>query len=447
MKELRNSKKILIPRFDSHGDIILFSGFLAALIEKLPDAEVTILVREGHEQLAPLLPGNIKWVTTRIFPYKPFDFNEVGELKHLLLILEEGPWDALLTTCYTRTWLDFVIAARLSGVTRYAIGEYRPAVDWVKDLLKWLSLSEEKLWDHYVEVEESSHEIEKYSTFFRHIFNCDNAIPLPKLDINKENDAQARSIIEELGLEADGFFVCLPAGTHNISIKCWPPDRFVELLLQIQEEMSLTPLLIGHETEIDVLNFVASKIIDHGGKVSIWIGQSGKLHHLAAIMQKSKFYVGNDSGPMHMAAAVGVSTVGIFGGGYWPRFLPVGQYAVGVAAVLPCFGCDWDCTFEDAPCVKIIQVSDVLEVLKSVLAGNVYKRNMSLVPNQLSLDASEYITKANNQYTRCKTYRNKLVHDNACLAITSSDNSSDANANESNINSMLKKIKKLLKKK
>jgi len=420
LKELSSVKKILIPRFDSHGDIILFSGFLTALVEKLPEAEITILVRAGHEQLAPLLVGNIKWVTTQIFPYKPFDVDEIGELKQLLSILDEGSWDVLLTTCQIRTWLDFVVAAKLKGVIRYAIGGYTPTADWVKGLLNWLSLSDETLWEHYVEVEESSHEIEKYAKLYERIFNCDRTIPLPKLDINEETDVQAKVIIEGLGLEADGFFVCLPAGSHNISIKCWPPERFVELLLQIQKEMSLTPLLIGHDTEVDVLNFVVGKIMDNGGRASMWVGQNGKLHHLAAIMQKAKFYVGNDSGPMHMAAAVGVPTVGIFGGGYWPRFLPVGQYSVGVAAVLPCFGCDWECTFEDAPCVKNIKVGDVLETVKSVMSGTVFNGNMHLVPHQLCHDTIKYITKAHNQYTRCKSARNKLAHNIACSAVVNS---------------------------
>jgi len=441
LKELCNAKNILIPRFDSHGDIILFSGFLAALIEKLPEAEVTILVRAGHEQLAPLFPGDIKWVTTKIFPYKPFDVDAVGELEHLLSILDEGTWDVLLTTCQIRTWLDFVVAARLRGGTRYAIGGYTPTAEWVKDLLNWLSLSDETLWEHYVEVDESSHETEKYTTFYRHIFNCDDAIPLPTLDINEENDAQARSIIEGLGLEDDGFFVCLPAGAHNISIKCWPPDRFVELLLQIQKETNLSPLLIGHETEIDVLNYIANNIISLGGKVNIWIGQSGKLHNLAAIMNMARFYIGNDSGPMHMAAAIGVPTVGIFGGGYWPRFLPVGQYSVGIAAILPCFGCDWDCTFEDAPCVKIIQVRDVIATLHSVLSGNVFYENMMLVQHGLSEDALAFITKANNKFNQCKVVRNNLTHNHAVSTIVSLSTKPEKNRIITKISNVIKLLK------
>jgi len=442
LQELRNAKKILIPRFDSHGDIILLSGFLRSLLDVLPDAEVTILVREGHEQLAPLLPSKIKWLTTKIFPYKPFAFEDVVELNHLLSIIDKGSWDVLLTTCYTRTWLDFVIAARLIDATSYAIGEFKPVIDWIKLLFQSLSLSEDKLWDHYVEVEESSHEIDKYTIFFSYIFNFDYSISLPSIDINNEDNSKANELIKDIGLVPGNYFICLPAGTHNISIKCWPPDRFVELVLQIHSEMCLTPLLVGHELEIDVLNYVANKVMGAGCKVSVWVGKSGELHCLAAIMQEAKFYVGNDSGPMHMAAAIGIPTIGIFGGGYWPRFLPVGPHSVGVAGILPCFGCDWDCTFEDAPCVKTIQVSHVLETLKSVLHGNEFKGNMLLVQHLLSHDAIEYITKAHNQYSNCKASRSKLAYNNACLTVTSSV----SNPIKNQIHPMLQKLLNLFTK-
>lgn len=424
MTNFSGSKKILIPRFDSHGDIILFSGFITALIEKLPDAEITILVRAGHEQLSSLLPSHINWVTTKIFPYKPFVSDDVAELNRLLHFIEEGEWDILLTTCYTRTWVDYVIAAKLRNVRRYAIGNDTPEINWIKQLLNWLSLPEDNLWNHYVEVEQSTHETQKYAALLKYLFDDDYFIPLPKLYISNELDMKASDIIKSFGLEIKNFFVCLPAGTVNISIKCWPVDLFVDLILKIQVDIGLIPLLIGHESEKGLLNQVAQKVAAQGGKTNTWVGRSGELHILAAIMQKSRFYVGNDSGPMHMATAVGIPTVGVFGGGYWPRFLPVGTQSVGVASLLPCFGCDWNCTFEDAPCVKIIKTDHILDALNAVLRGVVFEKNMMLVEQNLSHDVLELISKANSQYTRCKSALNNLANEDGIFNVIRSCNKS-----------------------
>ena len=88
---------------------------------------------------------------------------------------------------------------------------------------------------------------------------------------------------------------------------------------------------------------------------------------LAALSSLAKVYVGNDTGPMHIAAAVGIPVVGIFGGGTWPRFLPQASLAASVAGEMPCFGCGWSCLFADAPCLRLVGVDDVTEAVDSVL--------------------------------------------------------------------------------
>lgn len=436
MTNIHNIKKVLIPRFDSHGDIILLSGFLISLLEKKPDVEITILIRPGHEQLASLFPHKINWITINIFPYRPIVSDDIPELNKLLSLINDGGWDVLLTTCYIRTWLDYVIAAKFKGSIRYAIGGHWPVPEWICDLLNWLHLPHNYLWDIYVDVDESIHEVAKYDIFFKNIFNCSESIHLPNLEINETSEALAKKILESLSLGTKNYFVCLPAGTHNITIKCWPPDRFVELLLRLQSELGLTPLLVGHELEVDIIEYVQSKVLALGGTAKSWLGRNGEFHILAAIMREARFYVGNDSGPMHMATAVGIPTVGIFGGGYWPRFLPVGQYSVGVASALPCFGCDWNCTFEDAPCVKAVQISDVLGAVKYVLQGTNENDNVLIVEHQLNQVTLDYIRKAHNQYVRCKSNSNKILNEKSISKLPS-------NKFAHKISNLLERLRKL----
>ena len=61
-------KNILVPRFDTHGDIVLLEGFVERLIEVFPHATITLLVRTGYKQLAELFPGNLRWLTTDLNP-------------------------------------------------------------------------------------------------------------------------------------------------------------------------------------------------------------------------------------------------------------------------------------------------------------------------------------------------------------------------------------------
>jgi hypothetical protein len=83
-------------------------------------------------------------------------------------------------------------------------------------------------------------------------------------------------------------------------------------------------------------------------KPPVWLGHDGEIPLLAALLAQCRFYLGHDTGAMHLAAALGRPVIGIFGGGHWPRFRPVGRQVASVVQPLPCFGCNWDCHFGDA---------------------------------------------------------------------------------------------------
>ena len=70
---------------------------------------------------------------------------------------------------------------------------------------------------------------------------------------------------------------------------------------------------------------------------------------------------------MHLAAAVDIPVVAVFGGGTWPRFRPSGRRTAVVYQPLECFSCGWDCPFGNAPCVGTIPVKLVGQALDYVL--------------------------------------------------------------------------------
>ncbi|MEY2880364.1 MAG: hypothetical protein RLZZ15_2744, partial [Verrucomicrobiota bacterium] len=78
-------------------------------------------------------------------------------------------------------------------------------------------------------------------------------------------------------------------------------------------------------------------------------------------------FLGNDTGALHLAAALDVPVVAVFGGGTWPRFTPAARRGVALVQPLPCFGCGWDCAFGDAPCLGGITVADATAALDAAL--------------------------------------------------------------------------------
>ncbi len=397
----KSPKRILIPRFDTIGDIILLEGFLEALLEKYPDAEIVIVVQKVFYQLKSLFPKRVKWLSTKAHPYN-LESN-LDEVNLLLNQLADKHWDLVLTTTFNRTYIDDIIALKLKDVWNIAIGNEKEIPWYFKHMWQKLGLNGDSPNYKFVPIAESLHETEKYRILWNSLTGKDRGIPQPRLIISDNLKEKAKLILSNLGLRKKGFYICAPAGIKNVGIKTWPEERFADVITRLEREYNLRTLLIGQKRERRKIEKVASLVKERGKVPFIWLGKNGEIPILAAIIQKAKFYFGNDTGPMHLAAAVEIPVVGIFGGGHWPRFLPTGSHSIGIAGDLPCFGCEWDCIFADAPCVRLVSVDDAKSAIKNVIQGEGLDSNMVRSSYKVSNETARYIEKAVNKYKSIKS--------------------------------------------
>jgi hypothetical protein len=137
---------------------------------------------------------------------------------------------------------------------------------------------------------------------------------------------------------------------------------------------------------------------DKGIKPGLWSGKDGEIPLLAALTQKARFYFGNDTGPMHIASAVGIPSVGLFGGGTWPRFVPLGPHSLALVEELPCFGCGWECIFGDAPCMNTISVEDARIAIRKCLQNEAVESNILRSSLKIPEETAQYIEKAVHKF-------------------------------------------------
>lgn len=69
---------------------------------------------------------------------------------------------------------------------------------------------------------------------------------------------------------------------------------------------------------------------------------------------------------MHLAAALGLPLLGVFGGGTWPRFVPRGATGIAMTVAMPCQGCDWRCHLPEPFCVTGLRPEDVVAAWRRV---------------------------------------------------------------------------------
>ncbi len=106
-----------------------------------------------------------------------------------------------------------------------------------------------------------------------------------------------------------GLRVAIGAGASYGSAKCWLPERFAEVANRLMAESDAEIILFGTAGETAVSNAIVAgmkrKPIDLTGKTAI--------AELPALLSRCELFIGNDSGAMHVASAVGLPVVAIFG--------------------------------------------------------------------------------------------------------------------------------------
>ena len=118
--------------------------------------------------------------------------------------------------------------------------------------------------------------------------------------------------IDELALP-DAFALIVPGGSAHRPEKRWPAERFADLARTLSER-GMPPVLIGAAAEATVLD----RITRHApGAVNLG-GRTG-LAHIAALARRASCAVGNDTGPIHIAATSGCPTVVLFGAASDPK--------------------------------------------------------------------------------------------------------------------------------
>jgi len=116
-------------------------------------------------------------------------------------------------------------------------------------------------------------------------------------------------LLLEGGARPQARRIALGAGASFGAARCWPAERFAETANRLAEEADADVVLIGTAGEAGVNREIASKLrrtaIDLTGRTTI--------AELPGVLSQCHLFIGNDSGVMHVAAAVGLPVVGVFG--------------------------------------------------------------------------------------------------------------------------------------
>lgn len=161
---------------------------------------------------------------------------------------------------------------------------------------------------------------------------------------------------------SDGPWFALCQGSKWPS-KCWPEDRYHNVVSAWFKETGMVPVIFGGAEDRTAAQRLIQKLgFGHCAAGDLSVRES------AALLQRSRFYLGNDTGVMHLAAAVRTPCVAIFASIDWPgRWSPYGSGHEVLRFPVPCAGClAAECTF-NSECLTGIHPQEVLAACHRVL--------------------------------------------------------------------------------
>ncbi|MBL9200557.1 MAG: glycosyltransferase, partial [Opitutaceae bacterium] len=363
---------VLLLKIDTLGDLVVFAPVLRTLRAAWPQTRLAVVIRRAYLDLAPLLADSIEWVPTTLDPFAQGPEADPAEVQRLRSAVAALAPTVVAAATSRRNWLEAALGASAPAARRVALGASADDEHFATRLRVALGLDATHVFPETVAPPANEPDWLANFALGDALLGRPVARAAPTL-----NAPASSGLLEKLGLTRGRYVVCAAAGFANVKLKTWPADRFAATIAHLHATHELPTVLIGHESERAQLESVIAAVSASPPlsvspslhRPALWLGGDGDLPRLAELIAAAKLYLGNDTGAMHLAAALDVPVVAVFGGGTWPRFVPAARRGVALVQPLPCFGCGWDCAFGDAPCLGEITAADAIAAVDHALAS------------------------------------------------------------------------------
>ena len=322
---LPNIGKILIIRTDGIGDLLNSTPAIALLRQNYPSAEITVLARPLN---ASVLIGNPDVDRVLVLDRQGEHRQVTAQFKFYQSLRNEQ--FQLVVAMQTAT-LSHLIAF-LSGAS-YRLGRYQ----------KRFRSTLTHAWKGKYRKGET-HEVDRNLALVKLVCKGEGTRKLV-FNLLPDETMHAESELVSLEVGSDAFLIGIHPGGSSYD-KRWPEKQYAELVDKLVRQYNATILLLHGPNEKELANNIQKSM--HSNAI-IYAPKS--IRELAALLSRCNMVVCNDSGPMHLAAALDVPTVAIFGPTDHVAWRPMSENATVVRRDMPCWPCSahkckigWECT-------------------------------------------------------------------------------------------------------
>ncbi len=343
--------KLLVPILAPLGDTLFTTPALKALRNAYPEAEIDVLVWKDNKHI---LTGNDNIDRLLVCKGK-------GQLVVEIQELRDQVYDYAIGLSTTGSYISSLVNADKK------LGFKGSEMNWI--------------YDYNVPDNRSLHAVEYCLEIVKSIGACPDQTP--KLDLSI-SDNNRRTIVEKLkkrGITPDFPLLAIHPGGKHFSLKRWPEEKFKDLIKVLDRNYDFQVVLIGGKDDRKLSRMILDPYHRYNRDPRLLAGELS-IKETGALLEYCRLFIGNDSAPVHMAAAVGTPVVALFGPTNPANFYPYGtRYRIiqSKQSCSPCFSWlgelkqylpeylpDW-ATKCKGSCMENINIDQVIEAVEELV--------------------------------------------------------------------------------
>ena len=354
--DLSGVRRVLVVIFKNIGDVVLSSPVFSVLKKELPNAVIDAAVNSGTETV---LMGNPAINRIHVLDRAALKGNPLKRLvRELEFIRSVRSLNYDLSIVLSTGGRGKKLGLFSGAGIRVGIGSGKSPMLLGKPLFT-VSVQQAPAHRHYVERDLDC--LRKIGLF------PDKEMRATRFFEGEEARARAEKLLADNGINRGDPYVLFHP-TSRWMFKCWPYEKAAELIDRLNKELNASVVLTSGPDSVEfsymkyVLNSINSNVTDLSGKLS--------LRELGAFIRNARMFIGVDSAPMHIAAAVKTPAVALFGPSSELDWGPWGEgHKVITAGSFTCRPCNQDgCGGSKwSECMEKIEVETVFRNVKALL--------------------------------------------------------------------------------
>lgn len=335
-------KSILIRMPNWLGDLVMATPIIKAVGQKFPDAKITVMCLSQFAEVF----RNDPHVHELLAFKKPSGWLRDSKNSDLIDQLKKGKYDLGILT--TNSFSSAYLLWR---------GGVKERIGFSKDFRRFFLTCTVP----QPENAEKMHQVLQYQELLAPL-GIPNRGLNPELFVTEEEKLHTKSFLANHGFKKDSILVGINPGAAFGSAKCWPPERFRKLARILVQNPHIFVAFFGDKGGKELVNQICEGL---PGQV-INLAGSTTIRQLMSFISVCDVFLSNDSGPMHVASALKIPLVAIFGSTSDVKTGPFKKASV-IHKHVSCSPCYKRVCPIDFRCMTRIQVDEVYNEIEKLV--------------------------------------------------------------------------------